>query len=545
MSALQPYRQSISADLAEATSALEKSYKPVESGVVYELLEEYSHVRESVLSVGQAINGLDGLGGALYYFNKAASALNDESIHVPGSHFDAVAGIKALDADYWAKVLAQTDILQTMPQARRSEWQEIIRAHKTPEFSKSVVVSTIIDLLNRRLHFFSERVDGVFRQLSKSHVSQRPEGFTARLIITEVMDSLDLVCWEKAGYIEDLRKVMARIQGGAEPADCHTRQLISRLRGYYGKWVDVDGGLWRVKLFKNHNCHIEIGQDMAWRLNAVLANLYPAAIPSQLRTKPKKQKKIDPPLERKPLSFGVVGKIAQMRSTTTIGWHSWERRKFTECEFVRHFEGGYSEEAAQILQMIGGVKCGQKGFHWFEFDYDPTEVIDHLLLTRTIPEHVSHQFFPTQHELGAAAAAEADVQPGETVLEPEAGLGGLAEHLPQDQTICVEISGLFTKVLLAKGYKAINADFIEWAKQAPMFDKVVMNPPFSKGRAQLHVETSASLVKPGGRLVAILPGSMRGKDLLGEGWVTKWSHNFHDQFDGTGVVVAIMTATRI
>lgn len=545
MTALLPITQSISEDLAEATSALEGTYKPVESGVIFELLERYQQERHNIVSVAETINGQGGLSGALYYFNNAARARDSDCHAVPSSHFDAEAGVKALDAEYWEKALAATDVLESMPQARRSEWQEIIRTHKTPDFTRDAVVSTIIDLLSSRLRFFSERVDGVFRQLSKTHISQRPEGFTARLIITGVLNQYGSVDSEKAGYIEDLRKVIARIQGDKEPVDCYTSQMLSVLRQRFGEWVEVDGGGWRIKLFKNSNCHIEIGQDLAWRLNAVLANLYPAAIPSQLRSKPKARKRAETPLERKPLPFGAVGRIAGMERRNFLGFHSWEQRRFTDCEFVRYFKGGYSEQCAEILQLIGGVKCSENAFHWFEFDYDPAEVIDHLLLTRTIPDHISHQFFPTKDELGAAAAAEADIQPGETVLEPEAGLGGLAEHLPKDQTTCVEVSGLFTKVLAAKGFTAINADFIEWAKSAPMFDKVVSNPPFSKGRALLHVTTSASLVKPGGRLVAILPGSMRGKDLLGAGWETKWSDSFHDQFDGTGVVVAIMTATRI
>ncbi|MDN8617161.1 hypothetical protein [Variovorax ginsengisoli] len=44
--------------------------------------------------------------------------------------------------------------------------------------------------------------------------------------------------------------------------------------------------------------------------------------------------------------------------------------------------------------------------------------------------------------------------------------------------------------------------------------------------------------------MAILPASMRGKDLL-EGWEGEWSGVFSNEFAGTGVSVAIYAATRL
>ncbi|MGO3395317.1 MAG: methyltransferase [Serratia proteamaculans] len=116
--------------------------------------------------------------------------------------------------------------------------------------------------------------------------------------------------------------------------------------------------------------------------------------------------------------------------------------------------------------------------------------------------------------------------------------------MPADQTYCVEISALHCRVLEAKGLAVEKADFIKWAETTDKrFDKVVMNPPFSEGRAKAHVEAAASLVNAGGRLVAILPSGMQRKDIL-PGWSCSWSGLIDNEFDGTSVSVVLLKADR-
>ena len=70
-----------------------------------------------------------------------------------------------------------------------------------------------------------------------------------------------------------------------------------------------------------------------------------------------------------------------------------------------------------------------------------------------------------------------------------------------------------------------------------------MNPPFAGGRARAHLEAAASLLAAGGRLVAILPASLRGRDDLLQGMEHRWSQVFEDRFPGTSVRVAVLVAT--
>lgn len=54
---------------------------------------------------------------------------------------------------------------------------------------------------------------------------------------------------------------------------------------------------------------------------------------------------------------------------------------------------------------------------------------------------------------------------------------------------------------------------------------------------------AANLVKPGGRVVAILPASMRKKSFL-PGWTCSWSGLISNEFDGTSVSVVMLKADR-
>ena len=68
-----------------------------------------------------------------------------------------------------------------------------------------------------------------------------------------------------------------------------------------------------------------------------------------------------------------------------------------------------------------------------------------------------------------------------------------------------------------------------------------MNPPFSGGRALLHMQAAASLLAPAGRLVAVLPASMRGSKPLAALDQT-WHGPYDNEFAGTSVSVVILVA---
>lgn len=114
-------------------------------------------------------------------------------------------------------------------------------------------------------------------------------------------------------------------------------------------------------------------------------------------------------------------------------------------------------------------------------------------------------YFPTPKPVVEKMLEKADIQPGMKVLEPSAGKGNIADAIkdkhPDADLEVVEYEGALRKVLEAKGHKLVGVDFLQHKDE---YDRIVMNPPFEKGQDIDHVRHAYELLKPGGRLVAIM-----------------------------------------
>jgi tRNA1(Val) A37 N6-methylase TrmN6 len=178
------------------------------------------------------------------------------------------------------------------------------------------------------------------------------------------------------------------------------------------------------------------------------------------------------------------------------------------------------------------------------FDYDPHDVLREIVVSGCVPDKVSHQYYPTPEHVARAAVAMLDPHDGGSYLEPSAGQGAIAELLPKDRTTCIEISEVHCAILRAKGFTVKQADFIAWAaRHDGCFDRIAMNPPYAEGQYMAHVEAAASLLAPSGQMVAIVPASQRGKDLV-PGMRSEWSEVFVNEFAGTSMDVAIWKGVR-
>lgn len=122
-------------------------------------------------------------------------------------------------------------------------------------------------------------------------------------------------------------------------------------------------------------------------------------------------------------------------------------------------------------------------------------------------------FFPTPAGLAAEIVAKAAIIEGDIILEPSAGLGHIAEAIteahPDNKLICMEIYQPLAEALNLKGYAAVNGDFLQCAAINPDIrpNKIIMNPPFENLQDIDHVTHAWELLKPGGRIVAIMAGN--------------------------------------
>lgn len=118
-------------------------------------------------------------------------------------------------------------------------------------------------------------------------------------------------------------------------------------------------------------------------------------------------------------------------------------------------------------------------------------------------------YFPTPAGLVARMIEAAELAPGSRVLEPSAGSGAIADALRDagHAVDCIERDSSLRAILTAKGHNLIGHDFTEETPEAypaPLYDAVIMNPPFENGQDCDHVARAWGFVKPGGALVAIM-----------------------------------------
>lgn len=112
-------------------------------------------------------------------------------------------------------------------------------------------------------------------------------------------------------------------------------------------------------------------------------------------------------------------------------------------------------------------------------------------------------YFPTPTPVVERMLAEADLRPGQRVLEPSAGKGNIADALREAgaKPETIEPVQDLRAILEAKGHPVVGRDFLE---QRGEYDRIVMNPPFENGQDMAHVRHAYDLLKPGGRVVSIM-----------------------------------------
>ena len=503
----------------------EPFYAPSTEGALDHLFTRRDAIKGRIEAIAGFMDGEARM--ALGCFLDGHYVANRERSHVSADDLlNVERAVASLDAGLWDQAMRLTDVMDCMPEARRTEWHEQIRQHTTPAFTPDNVLPTFEFLLTSRHRFLAEKVDGLFQNLSRTHVTNQPEGFGKRMILNYVISDFgSFADHTKAGYIHDLRSVIARFMGRGDPHYNDTTAAIARAVECAGKWITLDGGALRLRVYLGvRTGHLEIHPDMVWRLNAILASLHPMAIPSQFREPPKRKVR-DFALMQKPLPFAVIGLLRQLTGKGN------ER----QLSYGVDADKAQRRRLGEVLASIGGTEDGKV----WRFDYDPADVLSEIIVSGCIPDEVSHQFYPTPEHIALQAVEAAQLFGAQSILEPSAGLGGLAQFLPPSLTQCVEVSALHCEVLRAKGHAVEQADFLQW--RGGPFDRVVMNPPYSEGRWLAHLEHAAGMVKPGGRLVAILPESATRKRLL-PGWETSWGE-VH-KFPGTSISVSILTAVK-
>ena len=119
-------------------------------------------------------------------------------------------------------------------------------------------------------------------------------------------------------------------------------------------------------------------------------------------------------------------------------------------------------------------------------------------------------FFPTPRPLIERVLDLADLRADHSVLEPSAGKGDILDAIINrfpsigPYLFSVEISPDLAEIIDLKGYKCECTNFLTVNPAKYQVERIVMNPPFENGQDVDHVTHAQKMLKPGGRLVAIM-----------------------------------------
>lgn len=176
------------------------------------------------------------------------------------------------------------------------------------------------------------------------------------------------------------------------------------------------------------------------------------------------------------------------------------------------------EAVDKIIKASGGKWNRGKKCH--VFDDAAYGKLREALGSGSIRDDKKHfQEYFTPAALAARVVELAQVG-GCSVLEPSAGRGALAkECIAQGagDVFCFEIQPQHAESLSLDGryQDVICGDFLQHkpGSREERFERIVMNPPFTKGAAIKHVAHARdNWLAPGGRLVAVMPNIKDGRD---------------------------------
>ena len=175
------------------------------------------------------------------------------------------------------------------------------------------------------------------------------------------------------------------------------------------------------------------------------------------------------------------------------------------------------ERTDKVLRAAGGKWDRKARVHLFEGE--AAEALEPIFLTGSIVgARQELGVFYTPAPLAEQVMLRAGIVAGMAVLEPSAGRGALAAPalLRRARVDCVEIDPRSVRILASMAFRqVVEADFLTLPSE-PMYDRVVMNPPFAKGQDCAHVLHALRFLRPGGRLVAIMAAGITFRD--GAAW---------------------------
>ena len=116
------------------------------------------------------------------------------------------------------------------------------------------------------------------------------------------------------------------------------------------------------------------------------------------------------------------------------------------------------------------------------------------------------QFFPTPREVAEYLVELAELKETDTVIEPSAWEWHIAECIKMPLLTTVELDFSKCEILVKKWFTPINCDFLQFKWE--WWDKIIMNPPFSKSQDVKHILHAYNMLEKWWILVSVASSSI-------------------------------------
>ena len=204
-----------------------------------------------------------------------------------------------------------------------------------------------------------------------------------------------------------------------------------------------------------------------------------------------------------------VLKDAKVLNDTTVEFPTMTDNTYDSIKFIMEYLGYHWVEKYKCFKLYNSDETARE----FTSKLNNLIKIGEIVISDTDEFKRQTEFYSTPKDIVKLMIDKIELKDGINykILEPSAGRGNILEEIVKhtDDYIALEKNRVNYQTLIDNGYKAMNISFEIYAKRLQnkignieIFDRVVMNPPFSSDIK--HLILGFKMLKPSGLIASII-----------------------------------------